>query len=164
MIFGLKDRQTKKTLIDEFINMYFINYYTDPSEIDYEVRVVGADGNPHTSLFVGTGCRVQLVIEGTVYDEVQVVVKGDADGDGDIDESDTRCIFDYRKNVARLTGVYYLAADVASREAINESDAKYIANYRNNIATLYPEWEAASHIYSRDYSDRFANISVVPVP
>ncbi len=164
MIFGLKERQEVQTLIDEFINMYFINYYTDPSEIDYEVRIVNEDGSAFKSLYVCTGARVQLVIEGVVYDEVQVVVLGDVDGNGIVNDGDLECICNYRIGLKRPDGVYYLAADTASEQELNEADMEIIRNFRIGVGNMYAAWDAASHVYSRDYSERFANIPSAIAP
>ena len=41
-----------------------------------------------TMLLVGTGCKVQLIENGEVKDEVTVVIKGEIDGNGKIDSDD----------------------------------------------------------------------------
>ena len=159
LLFNLKEKVMVKNLVAEFINMYFVNYFTTPEEIGCEVRVVNADGTAYNRRYVGTGAIVQLVIEGVVVDEVQVVVHGDTNGDGVLNETDINVINDYRNNIAPLTGVYYLAADVAGLRYIDQTDIEAINMYRNNVADLYAAWNGASHIYSRDYSARFPNLT-----
>jgi len=153
LLFNLKERTTATTLINEFINLYFINYYTTPDDIDCVVRVVNADGSAYTSRYVGTGAKVQLVINGVVYDEVQVVVLGDTNGDGMLNESDLEVIRNYRNGGINLVGAYYLAADTRDIAKINESDLEAIRKYRNGETNLYEDWDYATHVYTRNYDD-----------
>ncbi|MBQ3081613.1 MAG: InlB B-repeat-containing protein, partial [Clostridia bacterium] len=159
LLYNVKEKVSVQAVLDEFINMYFVNYFTTPEEIGCEVRLVKADGTPYKTANVGTGARVQLLIGGVVVDEVQVVVLGDTSGDGRINESDLEAISNHRNRRAPLTGVYYLAGDVSSTADINESDVENINLYRNRKYNLFEAWDNASHVYSRDYSERFANIS-----
>ena len=160
VIMGMAAGKSGNALIEEFINLYFLNSYTDASSIDCQIRLVNADGSQFKSLYVGTGIRVQLVIEGIVYDEVQVVVKGDVDngggvgGNGIINSSDTSAMSKFCSNLGSLNGVYYLAADVVTSAipVINSSDVRETANYCKNLVNLYNAWDSASHVYSRDYS------------
>ncbi len=160
LIINMMAKQDDKTLIDEFINMYFINAFTDPDSIDYEVRVVTADRAEWDDFnWVGTGVRVQLVIEGVVYDEVQVVVLGDTNGDGDITGADSNVISNYRKGYIELTGVYYIAANTNSGNGhtdLTGADINAISNYRKGYIELFDAWKNASHVYSRDYSALYA--------
>ncbi|MBQ3196360.1 MAG: InlB B-repeat-containing protein [Clostridia bacterium] len=156
LIFNMIEGQTKQTVIDEFINMYFINAYTVPEDIDYEVRVVNADGSAYTALFVGTGAKVQLVIEGVVYDEVQIVVKGDADGNGMVNVADIRMIADYNSDLIAIGGVYYVAADADENVLVDVADIRRIADYNSDLLDMFALWNAASHVYSRDYSHLYS--------
>ena len=172
LIFNLKAKATVEELEAEFINEYFVNYFTTPDDIDVDVRIVAANGAEYTGQYVGTGARVQLVINGVVYDEVQVIVHGDVAGartsddemvgDGIVNQNDTNLLTLYRNNKTTLTGINYIAGDVYSTADVNQSDINQIALYRNsNKATvLYSAWINASHEYSRDYTERFGNLVI----
>ncbi|MBR6649392.1 MAG: InlB B-repeat-containing protein, partial [Bacteroidaceae bacterium] len=169
VLFNLKDEVGVEALEAEFINEYFVNYFTTPDDIDVDVRVVTVNGDEYTSNFVGTGAIVQLVINGTVYDQVQVIVYGDvagarADGvivgDGKVNQTDIDTVNRYRNGKVALLSFNYLAGDVYSNAELNQSDADAINRYRNGQIALHPEWVNASHEYSRDYTARFGNLSV----
>ena len=52
------------------------------------VQVLDADGNVVTDGPVGTGMKVQLVVNGVVLDSLTIVVTGDINGDGKIAGTD----------------------------------------------------------------------------
>ena len=79
-------------------------------------------------------------------------------------EVDLESIRNHRNGIAQLVGVYYLAADTATTAALNEVDMEQIRNYRVGVSNLYAEWDAASHVYSRDYTERFANLPGTVTP
>ncbi|MBR6796311.1 MAG: dockerin type I repeat-containing protein, partial [Clostridia bacterium] len=162
LIMNLAEVQNYMTVEAEFINEYFLNLYTAPESIDVNVRVVNANGAVVTNLrtYIGTGYRVQLVIEGEVYDEVELVVKGDVDGTGRVNATDKNIVSGYISRTATLTGIYFIAADTREDMRINATDKDMISKHIARVHQLFTAWNEATHVYTRDYSTRFPNAVV----
>ena len=89
------------------------------AEDGVEVKVVTSeDKDVEAGQRVGTGCKVQLIKDGQVIDEITIVVAGDLDGEGTISSSDAVKILNSLGGEA-LTGVYLQAALLT--EAAKES-------------------------------------------
>lgn len=78
---------------------------------------------------VGTGMIVKLVINGTVTDSKVIVVKGDVNGDSEINVIDASAIVNYFLGRSTLTGAYLLASDVNVDTEVNVIDASAIINH-----------------------------------
>lgn len=96
-----------------------------------ELKFIDMDGLALTDLeYVGTGTRVQLVEEdGTVLDEVIVIITGDYNGDGFVNGRDvsglSRALL--KKEVA--TQVQLMALDLNGDGYVNNRDAAMLARY-----------------------------------
>lgn len=89
-----------------------------------DVKVLDAKGEAlEESATVGTGCKVQVVKDGVVLEEVEVVISGDVDGDGKIQVLDAIQVLDSLTGDATLTGAYEQAALVAGSDTLSVLDA-----------------------------------------
>lgn len=77
-----------------------------------------------------TGYVVSVDKNGENIDNVEVVVKGDVNGDGEVDALDTGIVRQVINDTKELVGVYALAADVNSDGEIDSSDSLQILKYR----------------------------------
>ena len=96
------------------------------------VQVVDKNGNVlSASALVGTGCKVQLVDNGTVKDEATIVIKGEIDGNGVIDSDDA--IYLLRNTL--FAGLYPVVTedDVDGNGKYDSDDAIHLLRY-----TLFP--------------------------
>lgn len=81
--------------------------------------------------FIGTNSRIQLTnAGGTVLDEYTVIVRYDADGDGNVQAADARLALRHSVKLELLTGVYLVAADIDGG-GVSASDARSIL--RNSV-------------------------------
>ena len=71
---------------------------------------------------VSTGMFIKLVIDGVEKDSKCIVVKGDANGDGNINSADLLKIRQHLLEINILTGPYYEASNVNGDDAINSAD------------------------------------------
>jgi len=96
------------------------------------------DDNEVTSIkAVGTGSKVKLVIDNTVYDEVRVIVAGDTNGDGKVNVSDSMQVNNTVLKKISLSGYQFKAGDINHDGKINVSDSMLVNNYvLKKIATL----------------------------
>ena len=62
--------------------------------------------------------------------EKTFVIKGDVNGDGEVDALDTGIVRQYIKGTRELVGVYAMAADVNSDGEIDSLDSALILKYR----------------------------------
>ena len=65
---------------------------------------------------VGSGCTINLLKDGTVVDRAVVLIKGDADGDGQIDVMDMEAVQKDLLGMKKLGGIYQKAALVTRDE------------------------------------------------
>ena len=104
-------------------------------EVSYnaeEIRIVDDEENTvQDDAPVGTGYKVQLVIDGEVVDEITIIVKGDTDGTGIIDNVDAQKVLNHVvKTPGRiLEGVYAVAGHMGDADAeLTNVDAQIILN------------------------------------
>ena len=97
------------------------------------IQIVGKDGNIIAdNALVGTGCKVQLVENGEVKDEVTIVIKGEIDGNGIIDSDDA--IHLLRNTLFPDDFSVVAEDDIDGSGEYNSDDAIYLLRY-----TLFPE-------------------------
>ena len=110
------------TLISEFKdNMLNPNEYIKIYDLDN--NLVSDDD------IVKTGLIIKLEINGTVYDEAIMIVRGDIDGDGYVDITDKSLLADHILMINEITGYNYFAADIDSDGYIDITDKSKIADY-----------------------------------
>ena len=90
-----------------------------------KLSVVDKDGNPIDG-FVGTGNKIVLKIDGKITDELTVVVRGDADGDGYLSAHDLFVIKGLLKGSNDKSAVY-LAADFNHSGDLSDADYREIS-------------------------------------
>ena len=122
---GLTDEQTPDSLVLRFKN----------SE---SVVVVSADGSEMAEgAYVGTGCLVRLMDGDEVLDEVQVVLRGDTNGDGQITTADYMRVRNLFMQIIELEGVQLAAADTDGNGEITTADYMQIRNHFAGIYNLF---------------------------
>ena len=106
-----------------------IKKFEDVAGTEYKVQVVDKDGakieegNP-----VGTGSVVQLLNQkGEAVDEITIVVKGDVDGNAEIDVGDATTILNSIVGASVLDGPFEQAAQLAG-DGITVADATTVLN------------------------------------
>lgn len=92
---------------------------------EYSVEITKADDTKlEDSALVGTGSKIKLKdSEGTVIDEIVVIVKGDVSGDGSIDITDATEMLDVlAKTIKAFDGAYKQASLVAGNDTMTITD------------------------------------------
>ena len=96
------------------------------------IQIVGKDGKALADdALVGTGCKIQLVENGEVLDEVTVVIKGEIDGNGKIDSDDA--IYLLRNTLFASLYPVVVDDDVDGNGEYNSDDAIHLLRH-----TLFP--------------------------
>ena len=104
------------------------------SNVDNEsstLKVYNSDLTEITDLdeVIKTGQVIKLIINGKVYDELYIVLKGDINGDGLIDVTDKSKLKDHILLRTELTDYTKYAADLNNDGLIDVSDNSRIADY-----------------------------------
>ena len=96
------------------------------------IQIVGKDGKVLAdNALVGTGCKVQLIENGEIKDEVTVVIKGEIDGNGKIDSDDA--IYILRNTLFASLYPVVVEDDVDGNGEYNSDDAIHLLRH-----TLFP--------------------------
>ena len=105
------------------------------SNKDAIISLKNSSGSEKNSGKLATGDKVSITV-GSDTKEYEVVVYGDANGDGDINAIDYVRIRKYIMNTANLSGSYSSAADVNKDGAVNAIDYVRIRKYIMNTASI----------------------------
>ena len=126
-IIGMEERTT----ISEFIS----NIENDSSTLKiYNKDLV--EELDYTSV-VKTGQIIKLIINGKEYDELLLIVRGDINGDGEVNVTDKTIIKNHILSKEEITDYRKYAADVVEDNEINVSDNTKLGNYvLGKITTL----------------------------
>ncbi len=103
-----------------------------------DIKIIGTNSVEITDLtrYTGTGMKVQLVIDSSVVDELDIVVLGDVDGDGTIFIIDYAIIKSHLNLVTTLTGIKYIAADVYVDGNLDILDYAKMKSHLNGIISI----------------------------
>ena len=105
------------------------------SNKDAIITLKNSVGSEKNSGKLATGDKVSITV-GSETKEYDVVVYGDANGDGDINAIDYVRIRKYIMNTTNLSGSYSTAADVNKDGAVNAIDYVRIRKYIMNTASI----------------------------
>ncbi len=88
------------------------------------VRIVDEMGNviEDITAAVGTGDKIQLIIDGEIIDELIAIVKGDADGNGLMNSRDVASAQKHLFEINLLDTPYFAAADMNNDDNISSRD------------------------------------------
>ena len=109
------------------------------------LEVYDPDGDKITDYeeFITTGCRLKLVIDETVYDEVIVIIRGDIDEDGYVDVADNLMLRNHILYINLIDDYRIYAADLDEdheaeyEDMIDASDKARLNKYiLNEISSL----------------------------
>ena len=105
-------------------------------ECSDKIQIVGKDGKLIADdALVGTGCKVQLIENCEVKDEVTVVIKGEIDGNGKIDSDDA--IYILRNTLFASLYPVVVEDDVDGNGGYNSDDAIHLLRH-TLFPTMYP--------------------------
>ena len=109
IIIGAEPETTIKDFLDNIDNDndYLVVYNKDD-------EIVSADDYEDT--LITTGARVKLVINGTEYDEVRVIIRGDVNQDGQINVMDNAMLTNHILEKTPIEGYQLYAADVVEED------------------------------------------------
>lgn len=103
-----------------------------------KLRIYLNDGvTEYTGSKIGTGMIVKLFIRGVVVDQKVIVVKGDTDGNGEINAIDALKVVNHIIGTELLSGCYLVAAETTNDITINAIDALRIVNHIIGNGSLY---------------------------
>ncbi len=116
-IYGIKPKENTITTLDSKFENDGLRYFDSNGE---EIT--------DKSSYVGTGSYIKLIDGTTVVDEVEVVIRGDINGDGFVNVIDAfdleRCVNQHKS----VEGAYMEASDVTEDDEINVNDYALIVN------------------------------------
>jgi len=95
----------------------------------YEVGAADAEGNTlEADAVIGTGCKVQQVIDGVVFEELTTVITGDTDGDGAVTVADAQIGYSHLLGIDIVSGAYAEAAKANGGNTMSILDVMAILN------------------------------------
>ena len=102
------------------------------------IKIYESNSELSNNIVIKTGLTIKLVAEGTIYDTATIVVRGDIDGDGYSNITDSLAIKDHLVGTTLINdNIRFVAANVEQDMAIRESDREIINNYiREDINSL----------------------------
>ena len=103
------------------------------------LRVVNSSGNKVSSGNVGTGMRVQLLNSaGNATDDLQIVIYGDLNGDGNINSADILLMQKHLLKSRTLSGAYLAAGNITkkSTDSCNSTDIFRLQRHLLRISTI----------------------------
>ncbi|MBQ4065643.1 MAG: hypothetical protein IJD10_06045, partial [Clostridia bacterium] len=131
-LFGLGDEaNADKTLTGIGENVSPDELTAHFGNLGYRVTVTDMDGNEADC--VGTGSKVSL--DGDVY---EVILKGDASGDGAIDLFDLMALLDHVNGDSTLEGVFMTAGLIVNEEEVDLFDLMTLLDHINGDCILEP--------------------------
>ena len=111
-----------KTLISEFKDNM-----TNPNEY---IKIYDAEGNEVSEVdTVKTGLTIKLEINGRVYDEAIMIVRGDIDGDGLVDVADEAVLTDHILRITPIDDYRFYAADVDEDSILDVADDSKLTDF-----------------------------------
>lgn len=123
IVTGFTPKQTSLDIIQQF-------------EDSSNIRIVNkADNVVSDNVFVGTGCKVQLVRDGVLKDELTIVIKGEIDGNGIINSEDAIYLLKYTLFPDLCPVVF--EDDIDGDGLVDCNDAIYLLKH-TLFADLYP--------------------------
>lgn len=100
-----------------------------------ELVVLNKDGEVITGkTAIGTGAKIQTVVEGEVIKEITVVIMGDVSGRGSVDIGSLVMMANHIKNNGGLEGAFAMAADMNGNSIIDIGDFVQVANLLKTVA------------------------------
>ena len=78
---------------------------------------------------VKTGLIIKLEINGTVYDEAIMIVRGDIDGDGLVDVADEAVLTDHILRITPIDDYRFYAADVDEDSILDVADDSKLTDF-----------------------------------
>lgn len=87
--------------------------------------------------WITTGMTVSLYANGKFYEQLRIIVRGDIDDNGAVNEYDKQCIRNHVNGAVILEGYNFIAADVNKDKTVNLDDLNMLESYLNGeIPTL----------------------------
>ena len=124
MLYGVSEKTTVSTLLSAFSTK--------------NLTVYDGDGNAVSgSTIVGTGYCIRIVENGKVVDYLEIIVKGDVDGNGILSATDYLRIKHYFLGNITLTEPQIKAADIDSNERIESADYLLIKSHFLKLTDIY---------------------------
>lgn len=94
------------------------------------VKIVDSDGNEmDDSALVATNTQIRIIVDGIVVDAVMVIVTGDYDGNGKVNNMDASRIMRYLVNKETPDEYQLYASDVNKDGVVNNKDAAMLPRY-----------------------------------
>ena len=112
----------------------YIGNFLNPRE---HIKMYNEDGTEITDekTFVMTGGIIKLEIDGYVYDELRVIIRGDITKDGKVNGTDSTKLTSFIIKTTTLDTYQQLAADVTKDGKINGTDSTKITNFIIKVIT-----------------------------
>ena len=103
-----------------------------------KLKIYLSDGiTEYTGDKMATGMIIKLIIRNKVVDQKIIVVKGDTDGNGQINAIDALKVVNHIIETEYLSGCYLVAAETTDDDTINAIDALKIVNHIIGTISLY---------------------------
>lgn len=99
------------------------------------VKILNADGSENTGN-VGTGSKVAVYVNDTLVKEYEVVIYGDANGDGKISNIDIVILQKHMLGISTLSGAYVKAGDAGKDGKVSNLDIVIVQKHMLGISQI----------------------------
>jgi len=124
LLFGVSEKTTASTLLSAFAS-------NELSVYDSNGNAVSGDD------IVGTGYCIRYIKDGKIVDYLEIIIKGDIDGNGVVDSTDYLRVKQEWLNRIISSDVYEIAADIDNNGVIDSTDYLRIKSHFSGTYDLY---------------------------
>ncbi len=102
----------------------------------YEMVIYNSDGTTASSGYIGTGKRVVFIRNGIFVHNFTVIIFGDLNGNGNINNNDLNLLTGYLLGKFKLSGAFLIAADINHDKKIDSIDLLLLSEYIDGTAFI----------------------------
>jgi uncharacterized repeat protein (TIGR02543 family) len=130
IVYTVTDKTNDRIVIGAEPNTTLIDFKDNMINPNEFIKIYDLDNNELLDDdIVKTGLIIKLEINGTVYDEAIMIVRGDIDGDGIISVSDEAMLTDHILSISVIDDYRFYAADIEEDELLDVVDDSLITDY-----------------------------------
>ena len=130
IVYTVTDKTNDRIVIGAEPNTTLIDFKDNMINPNEFIKIYDLDNNELLDDdIVKTGLIIKLEINGTVYDEAIMIVRGDIDGDGIVSVSDEAMLTDHILSISVIDDYRFYAADIEEDELLDVVDDSLITDY-----------------------------------
>ncbi len=102
----------------------------------YSIKIKNLSNEETTRGYVGTGWDVEILKNSDFYDKFTIIIYGDLNGNGRINNTDSYILYNYLLGNSSLDSYFFLAADVNHDNTVNVQDLLLMDKYIEGVSQI----------------------------